>query len=185
MQYSFLLHKLAPSWKHHFSFLEDFELFLFVCFLKNRTASQPPLLSHPGSLPILPPPQVSHIQPLCCWSPRQHSSSQDGAGYRTPLGREFQIFRFVPFISKMSLVLSFPLQLCCCSLHSIPSFASPQTDILGHGFLPPLTLHNRTLLNVICHPGLKPLNTSPPLSGEAWHSWRLADNALLIDSSPR
>lgn len=87
MQYSFLLHNTSSITKATLFLFRGFlTIFCLFVFLKGRTAYQPLLLTHPGSLPILPPPQVSHIQPHHCNTAarrmEQVTGSQEGECFK-------------------------------------------------------------------------------------------------------
>lgn len=84
---------------------------------------QPPLLSPPGSLPVLPPSHVPQIpNPPAAAGHLGNAAASRMVQVTRSQREEFQSFTFVPSISKMSLALPLLLQPCCSSLHSCQPF---------------------------------------------------------------
>lgn len=125
----FLSQSLAPSLKHHFPLWEGFHPFLerqdgpllallapFQPFLHPELHTNLAAAGHLGNA------AACRMVPV--------RGSQEG---------EFQSFRFVPSILKMSLALSLPLQPCCFSRHSSPSLLLPIPRLLPLSMSPPST----------------------------------------------
>lgn len=129
--------------------------FPFLSFLLSDRAAyfaQPSWLPSNASSTL----SFTHPKPHCCWSPRQHSSLQDGAGCgisrreeRKPGGeREKERSRserfkaldlFLP-CQKMFFTLFLPLLPCRSSLHSSPSPLAGSLRLVSLSGLP-LSIH--------------------------------------------